>query len=37
MEPNQDARLSKLLEKQRERSLLANEPQELEGLMQIDV
>jgi hypothetical protein len=35
MEPDQDARLSELLEKQRERSLVANEPQELEGLMQV--
>jgi hypothetical protein len=35
MDPDQDARLSELLEKQRERSLLSNEPQELEGLMQI--
>jgi hypothetical protein len=35
MEPNQDARLSELLEKQRERSLLSGEPQELEGLMQL--
>jgi hypothetical protein len=35
MDPAQDARLSELLEKQRERSLLSNEPQELEGLMQI--
>jgi hypothetical protein len=35
MDPDQDARLSELLEKQRERLLLNNEPQELEGLMQI--
>jgi hypothetical protein len=35
MDPDQDARLSELLEKQRERSLLSNEPQELESLMQI--
>jgi hypothetical protein len=35
MEPDQDARLSELLEKQRERSLSPSEPQELEGLMQI--
>jgi hypothetical protein len=35
MDPEQDARLSALLEKQRERLLLNNEPQELEGLMQI--
>jgi hypothetical protein len=35
MDPDQDVRLSELLEKQRERSLLSNEPQELEGLMQI--
>jgi hypothetical protein len=35
MDPDQDARLSELLEKQRERSLLSNEPQELEGLIQI--
>jgi hypothetical protein len=35
MDPDQDARLSALLEKQRERLLLNNEPQELEGLMQI--
>jgi hypothetical protein len=34
MEPDQDARLSELLEKQQERSLSANEPQKLEGLMQ---
>jgi hypothetical protein len=35
MQPEQDARLSELLEKQRERSLSSGEPQELEGLMQI--
>ena len=35
MDPEQDSRLSQLLEKQRERQLLANEPQELETLMQI--
>jgi hypothetical protein len=35
MDPDPDARLSELLEKQRERSLLSNEPQELEELMQI--
>ena len=35
MDPEQDSRLSELLEKQRERQLLANEPQELEILMQI--
>jgi hypothetical protein len=35
MDPGQDLRLSELLEKQRERELNANEPQELETLMQI--
>ena len=35
MDPEQDSRLSQLLEKQRERQLFVNEPQELETLMQI--
>ena len=35
MDPERDSRLSELLEKQRERQLLASEPQELETLMQI--
>ena len=35
MDPEQDSRLSELLEKQRERQLLTSEPQELETLMQI--
>ena len=35
MDSQQDSRLSQLLEKQRERQLIVNEPQELETLMQI--